>query len=298
MRVKVVVVESLEASQGGLFAVEQLDHPDTRETLLQERVHACQTVPDVPVCGPDARAEDEGGPGDEGEHAEGDQGQVGVHAEHRGHDEEQHEQVPKDRDQSRTEQLVQGLDVRGDAGHEPAHRVPVVEPQVELLELPEDLRAEIVHHPLAQPRRHERLHVLEDEDHDGDGQVDDGEKRQQAAVVGRDGLVEGDHGEVGTNYRRQRREHEENDSAGDLQAVRAQIAHQACHQARIVRLAEDLFLVAVVLLRHDSVVSSRAGRTRDHRRARHGRNLRSGLPQADRARPANAARSPMERRSP
>ena len=51
------------------------------------------------------------------------------------------------------EQLVQGLDVGGDPGHQPADRVAVEVRDAEPLEMAEDLHAEIVHHPLADVAR-------------------------------------------------------------------------------------------------------------------------------------------------
>ena len=243
VRAQVVLVEALEALQVGVLAVEELHDADAGEALLQEGVHAGQTHPDVTVGAPDPRPEDEGGPGHERKHAEGDQRQVGVHLEHGPHDEEQREEVAKYRDHPRTEELVQRLHVGGDAGHEAADRVAVVEGQVEALEFRKDLGAQVVHDPLSQPGGQQSLRVLEDEaQHDGRKEKD-GQEGELAPVSLRDGLVEGDLGQVGADDREPGRQHEKEHGSRHLKRVGPQVAEQPGHQPRVVGLAEDLLFV-------------------------------------------------------
>ena len=80
-----------------------------------------------------------------------DQRQLPVHAQHDGGDAGQHKHVFEDRDHARGEHFVQRVHVGGHASDQAADRVLVVEADVHVLQVAEDLLAQIEHHHLARP---------------------------------------------------------------------------------------------------------------------------------------------------
>ena len=179
----------------------------------------------------------------EGEDREGDEGEPPVHDEHGRHDEEEGDQVAEYRHHPRAEEIVQRLHVGGDPRHEPSDGVSVVEPQIEPLEVREDLAPEVAHHALAEPRRHEHLPVLEPEGDDGARHVCDGEESDEPPVRGGHGLVERDLHEPGADDLHRRERHEERHGRDHLPAVGLEVAEEPAHEDAVVRLAERLLFL-------------------------------------------------------
>ena len=107
---------------------------------------------------------------DQRQHGEGDERQPPVHPQHHRHDADEREHVAEDRDDARGEQVVQHVDVGGDARHQPADRVAVVVAQVEPLQVAVDRHAQVEHDPLPGQLHRPGLQVLggERDDQDGD----------------------------------------------------------------------------------------------------------------------------------
>ncbi len=78
-------------------------------------------------------------------------------------DAEQHEHVLEDRDHARGEHFVQRVDVGGDARDQPADRILVEEADVHVLQVAEDLAAQIEHHLLSGPLHEVGLHEFQRE---------------------------------------------------------------------------------------------------------------------------------------
>ena len=76
-------------------------------------------------------------------------GQQRAHAEHDRHDEGQHQHVAQDGHQAGGEEVVQHVHVGGDARHQAAHGVAVVERQVQPLQVLHELLAQVEHGELA-----------------------------------------------------------------------------------------------------------------------------------------------------
>ena len=100
--------------------------------------------------------------------------QAPVHPQQHDHDPQQRDQVTEDRDHAGGEEIVQCIDVGRHARHQATHRVAVVEPDVEPLQMRVDLHAEVKHDPLPHHLHRVRLDVFEDE------RPDEEHEKQQA----------------------------------------------------------------------------------------------------------------------
>ena len=159
---------------GALLAVEELDDAHAGDVLLGEGVDlggggALGAVTDADELAEDVRRED-----DERDDGQGEQRQGPGHPEHDGDDINERDDVLEDGEDARGEHLVDGVDVRGDAGDEPADGVAVEEADVLVLDVAEDLPAEIEHDLLAGPLHEVGLDELEAEGDDERGDVETG----------------------------------------------------------------------------------------------------------------------------
>ena len=76
------------------------------------------------------------------------------------HDADEREHVAEDRDHAGREQIVQHVDVRGDARHQPADRIAIVVAQVEPLQMAVDRHPQVEHDPLPGQLHRPGLDVL------------------------------------------------------------------------------------------------------------------------------------------
>ena len=90
-------------------------------------------------------------------------GKPPVHPQQRHHDADEHEQIAERGDDARREQIVDDVDVGGHARHQPADGIPVVERQVEPLQMRVNLHAHVEHDALADHLHHVGLRVFERE---------------------------------------------------------------------------------------------------------------------------------------
>ena len=157
------------------------------------------------------------------------------------------------------EELVQCLDVARDAGHEAAHRILVVEAQVEPLELAEDFRSQVVHDPLAQPGREDGLGVEQDEAEHDRPEVCGGERGQQRCVAIRNRVVQGNPGQPGPDDLEKGSGHEDGDGQSDVAPIRPEVLEKPPHQAGVVPLSERLFFLEAVLRWRHFVLPSVGG---------------------------------------
>ena len=171
----------------------------------------------------------------------------------------QREDVAEHRDHAAAEQLVQRLDVAGDARHQPADRIPVVEAQVEPLQLREDLAAQIVHDASGRARwsAWSAAYSSRNATQRWRPRYTAREQREQAQVAVRNRAVERDLGEPGPDHLERGSEQQDDNGERDRQPVRPQVAQQPPHEARVVRFAEDVFFVVVASLTADFPCRSR-----------------------------------------
>ena len=133
------------------FAIEQLQHHHARDVLLQKGVDAGNRYSDATIRVAHFGAKDHGGPKNQGQHGESDERQLPVHAQHDGQDTGQHKHVFKNRHHPGSEHFVQCVHVGGDARDQSSHRILVVKANVHLLEVTENLAAQIEHYFLSGP---------------------------------------------------------------------------------------------------------------------------------------------------
>ena len=180
---------------------------------------------------------------DERQHGERDERQPPVHQEHRRHDADEHEHVAEDRDDARREQIVERVDVGRDARHQPADRIAIVEAEVEPLQVAVHLHAQRVHDALADRLQDVRLAVLEGEAGDEQagkerGPGGEGRRGRRSRCSDRWPAASARAGPA----RRSTRRGSTTNASATTADVRAQVHEQPPHQARVVRLAEDVVL--------------------------------------------------------
>ena len=222
------------------LAPEELHRRHPRDVLLQERVDARDPAPHLAVRLPGVVPEPLRHRRDEGQHGEGDDGEAPVHDEEHDGDAGQHEDVPEHRHHPRREQLVEGVDVGGHAGHQAADRVAVEERHVEALQVRVDLRPQVEDDALARHLQRVGLHRLQHVGQHEDAEQEQGEGGQAGGVARRDVGVYRDLGQVRRRELQQRQPQDGEERQPDAGAVGPHVAQQPAHQARVVGLAEDL----------------------------------------------------------
>ena len=100
------------------------------------------------------------------------QRQLPVHSDHDGDDAGQHEDILENRDHAGGKHFVERVDIGGDAGYQAAYRVPVEKPDVHVLQMAENLAAEIEHHLLSGPLHEVGLDELQGKGEDEDADVE------------------------------------------------------------------------------------------------------------------------------
>ncbi len=179
-----LAVDLVEPREVERLAPEQLHRRHPGDVLVEERVDARDPAADDPVRIAHVAAEPLRDQDDERQHGEGHEGEPPVHAEHHGHDADQREHVAEDRDHARGEQIVQDVDVGGDARHQAADRIAIVVAQVEALQVAVDGHPQVEHDPLARHLHRPGLQVFEDERRDEDREVGRGEPPEAVEAAG------------------------------------------------------------------------------------------------------------------
>ncbi len=171
-------VDLLEVPSAGALASERLDDAHPGDVLGQGRRNEAEALPHVAVGPRRADPEDGGRDRHRRHHAEGREGEAPVEVEEdRGRADEDQRVLDERRDAVR-DQLVEGVDVVGQAADDHAGAVPLVVAERQALEVLEELVAEVGEDPLARPAREvglrrARCEVGEAGDHeegDDDGQ--------------------------------------------------------------------------------------------------------------------------------
>jgi hypothetical protein len=124
-----------------------------------------------------------------------------------------------------------------------ADRVAVVELQVELVQVREDLHAQVEHHPLTRHLHRPGLRVLECKRGKQGCQVHRGDGREAGQIASRDIAVDDDLREVRRRQLQGRVANDRRDGEDHLRAIRAQIPQQPPHEPAVVCLSQDLVVV-------------------------------------------------------
>ena len=155
------------------------------------------------------------------------------------------------------EQVVEHVDVGGDARHQAADRIAVVEGDVEPLQVRHQLAAQIEHGELAGVLHQVRLRELAEEGADQHAQVEQTDAGQAVPGIGRQiagresagicpGLgckiaVDRDAGEQRTEHLQGGLHQQKDQRERHQQPVGPHVAQQAAHQPGVVCFTEDLF---------------------------------------------------------
>ena len=243
VRVPVLPIDLVEAPEVQRLAPEQLDGRHACDVFLQERVDARDPPAHDAVRIAHVSAEPLRDEDDQRQHREGDQRQLPVHPQHHAHDADEREHIAENRDHARREQIVQHVDIRGDARHQASDGVPVVILQIEPLQVPVNRHPQVEHDSLAGQLHRPRLHVLGDEGAGEDGQIQRRQPIEAGEPAGRDVTIDGQLDQVRLRELRGRPGNNRDERNPDLTPVRAQVRQETPHQPGVVRLAEDLVFV-------------------------------------------------------
>ena len=230
VRIEVIAVQRIEPRRLAGFATEQLHHAHAGDAFLREGVDARKLAADLAVCDAHLLLEDAAREPDERHGAERCEGQAPVGEQHHDGHRGQREHVAKPRDDTGSEQFVQRFHVAGHARDEATGRVAVKIADAQRLQLREQFRAQVAHHPLAEQPGEHRLAIAAEKLHqqrcgECDGREADEAKVTRGNCAVDDALREpGAHDGGGTLERQQ--QHRANDEGG----VRAHIMKKATQE--------------------------------------------------------------------
>jgi hypothetical protein len=163
------------------------------------------------------------------------------------------------------EQVIEGVHVSGDAGHEAADGVAVEVGHGQALQAAKDFAAHVVHGFLTDALHDADLDVLGKKVESQDKEIDETDPDQAHFCLGNgdglsgprdeipiDGFAEEQRGSQfqGSDYGNQRKRDD------DTPFVRPHVLQEPLHQARVVRLAECLFFVNIAHARSNSSSSN------------------------------------------
>ncbi len=179
-----LAIDVLELLAAFLLAIEQVQDGNPDNVLLQVRVDAGNGHADAPVTLRHRAAELNGGQDHERKHGQNDAGQRPAQLPHGEDHETECQHVSENRHQARREQLVEHVDVGGDASDQAAHRVVVVERDVQLLQMGHHFPPQIEHRFLADVLHDVHLGELEQEDAEKGGQIEQGHLGETCQRIG------------------------------------------------------------------------------------------------------------------
>ncbi len=243
IRFHVDAVELGELVTRFALAIKELHDAHPADVLLQERVDAGDGGADAAVGVAHPVAEDPRRQKDEGHHRKRRQRQPPVHLHHDEDEHQQQEGVVDHRRDTRGEQIVEGVDVGGDAGDQAADRAVVVKTHGQALQALEDFLAQVVHGVLADPLHHAHLQVLEEKSARQRGQVQQRHRgdaaparraRQIAMQRRHDVAVHGNFENFGAGRRERRDREGQQRGDGHPSGVGAQVPHQPAGETPVV----------------------------------------------------------------
>ncbi len=159
VRVAVVARNRAEVLRGALLTHERLHHPHPRDVLGERGGHEPEALPHVGISTPRARAEERRRENHERDHRERHEGEPRVEHDQQDSGAAEHERALRERRDPVGNELVDRLHVVRHPADQDAGAVPLVEAERELLEMPEELLAQVREDPFADPPGHVRLDV-------------------------------------------------------------------------------------------------------------------------------------------
>src|SRR6266567_330325 len=261
----VVAIALLKFLDGFAFAVEELHDAHAGDVFLKESVDAGNGGADAAIGIANEFAKNHGDDEDAGKDSEGGERKAGVDFEEQaGHDDEEKEVVDHG-DDAGSEKIVEGVDIRGDAGDQAADGIAVEIAHRQALHVAEDFAAHVVHGLLADALHDANLDVLGEEVERQNGKKEHSEPAdarprgcfrdhalQCRSKVAINSFAKDQRG--GKLERRDDGHHDEREDHAPF--VRLHVLQKPAHQARIVRFAEGFFFVKVAHARSSSSSSN------------------------------------------
>ena len=183
-RVHVGGVDFFELFVSALLAIEKLQHHDAADMLLQIGVDAGDGHANAAIALGDGPAEERRREHDQRQDGYHDRGQRRAELEHGEDDEAESEQVAQDGHEARGEELIEDVDIGGDARDKAADGIAVVESDIELLQMRHQFAAQVEHGLLADVLHDVHLGELEEEDPEQGGEVEHRNLRESGERVG------------------------------------------------------------------------------------------------------------------
>src|SRR5579871_183436 len=248
IRVHVLGVDAVKAAVGAPFTIEKLQHHHAGDVLLQIGVDAGDGGANAAVRVAHGLAENHRRPEDERQHGKGYEREPPVHPQHDDHDSGEHEDIFKDRHHAGGKHFIQRVHICSDARYKAANRIPVIEPDVHVLQVAEDLAAEIKHDFLPSPQHEIGLRVFQakadqQQREVGKSQLGDANQRNGAektientVMCGRGKVfVDGGLGEERPQHVRASLKNDRYKRNHDLPFIGTQVPEQPLHQAAVIR---------------------------------------------------------------
>ena len=199
-----------EAVVVALLAAEGLEHAHPRDGLLQVRAHVADLVADLGVGARRPGAEPERRDDHERHDAQGRESQAPVEDDEEDDRADEGERVGDQGRDAVGDELVQRVDVVGQPADDPARLLPAEEVEAQLLQVREQLAAQVVDDVLADPAGEVGLQVACAQVDERDGDEGDDDPGEDGHVLGADAAVDGDLEQV-----RHREARERDDDHGD-----------------------------------------------------------------------------------
>ncbi len=228
---------------------EGLNRPDTRDTFLQIGIEFGQNQPALAIHLARPAAIEAADVDNHRKRREADQPQFPIQPQHRARNAENDKQVAQQTDDSGAEQLVERFDIIDGPGHQTPHRIAVEVGHVLLLQVREDLHAQVMHGALAGVFGRVGLDEKKNKTRENVAQVEQHDDIQAVNIAVGDIAIDRDLGDVGAKELAPRMQQEECESERKQFPVRSQIAHDAAHEPRVIGFAEDL-VVSMNLVAH------------------------------------------------
>ena len=210
---------------------ERAHDPHARQRLLQVGGDRGDLLPGGAVGVRRGDPEGEAGDAQHREHRERDQRQLHVQRQQDRRGAQQRQRGREQRDDAVGDQLVQRLDVVGHARDQHARLVARVEADRQLLQVLEDLPAQVLQRALADPAGQVGLGVGGAEVHHRRAQEGDHDPGQRRGVLVADAGVDGAAGQVGGRQRGGRGHHQRDEHEDHAAAVGAQQRQRPCPAA-------------------------------------------------------------------
>ena len=236
-------VDLVEALEVEALAAEQLHGRHAGDVFLQERVDPRDPSADHAVGLADVPAEPLRDQRDQRQHRERHQRQPPVHPQHHGHDADEREDVAEDRHDARGEEVVQDVDVRGHARHQPADRIPIVVADVEPLQVAVDPHPQVEHDPLAGQLHRPRLDVLGDERDDQNPRIQRRQRPQPLEPALGDVAIDGHLEQIRLRQRGARADEDGHERDQHLPPIGPQVNEQPPHQDGVVGFTQNLVVL-------------------------------------------------------